>query len=189
MPFKTLNLSPLSASASDVLRAWRRLALKHHTDKTGAEDDGAMQALNEAKERCMEAVVARDYAASEQEFVRHICWVLGRKLASDDADLHSGLLEHGGNIIRPRLREFFYVRGVDAVEWVMMCAMGDPEVQFNADTDNEIPVLCRFYNDFIGQDDWTEHDHTMMTVLNKYGDIKARGHGNFARFLEQPTPS
>jgi hypothetical protein len=66
--------------------------------------------------------------------------------------------------------------------------MGD--AAFNKDIEDEIHIPCKYYNEFIGPDDWGEDDHTvtMMTVLNKYDMIKAGGHGNFARFITSPTP-
>ncbi len=115
----------------------------------------------------------------EQEFVGHICRVLERKLAKD-CDLHFNFGE--GGLIRPKLREFFWTRTVDAMEWILECAAGD--AVFDQEIEDEIPILCRFYNDFIGEVRWSEHDHTMMMVLNKYNTIKTGGYGNFARFLE-----
>ena len=115
----------------------------------------------------------------EQEFVRHICRVLERKLAKN-CDLHFNLGE--GGLIRPKLREFFWTRTVDAMEWILKCAAGD--AVFDQEIEHEIPILCRFYNDFIGEVQWSEDDHTMMMVLNKYNTIKTGGYGNFARFLE-----
>ncbi len=63
----------------------------------------------------------------------------------------------------------------------LSCGMGD--MAFDQDKEDAIPILCRYYNDFIGDEDWTEQDHTMMKVLNKYDKMKAGGYGNFARFL------
>jgi hypothetical protein len=139
-----------------------------------------MQELNAAKDQCLKTVIERDYATDEQEFVLHICKVLTRKMA-DDCDVHIDLCTHGGDIIRPTLRKFLWIRTVDAMEWILRCGMGD--MAFDQDKEDEIPILCRYYNDFIGDEDWTEQDHTMMKVLNKYDKMKAGGYGNFARFL------
>ena len=69
------------------------------------------------------------------------------------------------------LRERFRVHAMEAMRWVLMCAMeGAP---FNQEMDTEIPMLCTFYNDYIGEDSWSEQDHTMMAVLNRYRHIKA----------------
>jgi hypothetical protein len=88
-------------------------------------------------------------------------------------------LEHGGQrIVGVSLREFYEFRGVDAMAWILVCAMGDSD--FDEEIDEEIPILRKFYNEFIGEDRWAEDDHTMMTVLNRYDFIKSRGYGNFA---------
>ena len=100
--------------------------------------------------------------------------------SSASYNLHIDLGE--GGLIRPMLREFFCIRTVDAMEWILMCAVGD--AAFDHEKEDEIPILCRFYNDFIGEVGWSDDDHTMMKVLNKYIVIKAGGYGNFARFLE-----
>jgi hypothetical protein len=83
------------------------------------------------------------------------------------------------------LREFYWQRAVDAIEWVIQCVVGDRD--FKQEIEDEIPILCKFYNEFIGQTLWTEDDHTMMTVLNRYDQIKAGGYGNFARFVTLPN--
>ena len=56
------------------------------------------------------------------------------------------------------------------------------DAAFNKDMEDEIPILCKYYNKFIGPDNWND-DHTMMTVLNKYDRIKAGGYGSFARLI------
>lgn len=117
----------------------------------------------------------------EQEFVRHICDVLASKMARDGLDLDGHEL---GCIVRPKLREFFWVRSVDAMEWVIRCGVGDRE--FEQDKEDEIPVLCRYYNDYITQGEWSEQDHTMMMVLNRYDKIKAGKYGNFAGVPARP---
>jgi hypothetical protein len=168
----------------DILRAWRRLARKHHSDKTGVcGDDKHMQALNEAKDLCLKTVIKQSYTADEQEFAMHICKVLTQKMERE-CDVHIDLCTEGGiDIIQSTLREFYWIRTVDAMEWILHCAMGD--MPFDQDKEDEIPILCRYYNDFIGLDRWSEKDHTMMKVLNKYDNLKAGRYGNFARFIEK----
>jgi hypothetical protein len=177
-PFRVLGLAA-DCSQDHVLKAWRRLAREHHSDKTGAGDDSVMKTLNAAKEQCLKSIIERDYNVSEQEFVWHICRVLERKLA-EDLDLHIDLGQ--GRLIEPKLRQFFFIRAADAMQWILVCVVGD--IEFNQDIEDEIPILCRFYNDYIREDEWSDNDHTMMMVLNKYDKIKAGGYGNFARFLE-----
>lgn len=180
-PFHTLGFSSGDVpSASDVLRAWRRLARENHPDKTGDEDDANMQALNEAKAECLKQIVFRDYTVSEHEYATHICRVLDRKMAREGGPALD--LEHGGQrIVGVSLRKFYEFRAADAMAWVLHCVMGDSD--FDREIDEEIPILCKFYNEFIGEDQWTEEDHTMMTVLNRYDFIKDKGYGNFARHL------
>ena len=81
------------------------------------------------------------------------------------------------------MRKFFWLRTVDAMEWVLRCVTKDRE--FQQEVEDEIPVLCKFYNEYIGEDAWSEEDHTMMTVLNRYDRIKAGGYGNFARYVRE----
>lgn len=178
--FTTLGLvESRRVTARDVLRAWRSLALENHPDKGG--DDAKMHALNAAKDECLKEVVMRDYHVSEHEYATHICRVLDRKLAREGGPELD--LEHRGQrIVGVSLREFYWQRGVDAMEWVLVCAMGD--TAFDHEIDEEIPILRKFYNEFIGEDQWAEDDHTMMTVLNRYDFIKAKGYGNFARCVE-----
>ncbi len=57
------------------------------------------------------------------------------------------------------------------------------DTSYDQEIDEEIPISCKFYNEFIGQDQWAEEDHTMMTILNRHDFIKPRGYGNFARFV------
>jgi hypothetical protein len=182
MPFKLLGLEE-NCSEHDVLRAWRRLAREHHPDRTDSRDDTCIKALNEAKEQCLKVIICRNYTVSEQEYVSHICRVLEQRMANE-LDLHIDLGE--GCIIRPRLRDFIRFRAVQAAEWILRCGTGD--MAFEQSKDNELPILCKYYNDFIGEDNWSENDHTMMTVLNKYDKIKTGGYGNFARFLTAPQP-
>jgi hypothetical protein len=178
--FTTLGLvESHRVTARDVLQAWRGLALANHPDNGG--DDAKMRALNEAKDQCLKQIIERDYHVSEHEYATHICRVLDRKLAREGGPELD--LEHGGQrIVRVSLREFYWQRGVDAMEWVLVCAMGD--TAFDHEIDEEIPILRKFYNEFIGEDQWAEDDHTMMTVLNRYDFIKDKGYGNFARCVE-----
>ena len=83
-----------------------------------------------------------------------------------------------GSLIRPNLREMMWIRTVDAMEWILKCGIGDME--FNQEKEDEIPILCRFCNDFIGEDAQTEDDRTVMIVLNKYDSFKTGRFGNFA---------
>jgi hypothetical protein len=185
MPFQTFGLDK-NCRKTDVLRAWRRLTTQYHSDKTGASDATVMQDLNTAQEQCSEQITSRD-PASELEFAQHICRVLDRKLERDGI---TGInLEQGGGarIVGCKLREFYWVRTVDAMEWILRCGAGD--TAFEQEIEDEIPILCKYYNNFIGPDNWSKQDHTMMTVLNKYDTIKAHGYGNFARFLEPQAKS
>jgi hypothetical protein len=173
----------------EVLKAWRVLSKLHHPDKQDGDpvDDSMMKELNQAKDECLaglERGVGGPATAHEddEEFVEHICKVLNTKLQGIGLDAGADGV-HFGNIIRPRLREFFRARTVDAMEWVLMCAALDRE--FEQAIDDEIPILCKFYNEYIGEGAWSNGDHTMMTVLNRYDRIKAGGYGNFARHLVQ----
>lgn len=90
------------------------------------------------------------------------------------------------SIIRRDLRNFMWVRSVDAMEWVLKCAIGD--MDFDQTVENEIPILRRYYNEFLSPSEWSDQDHTMMTVLNKYDEIKAKGYGNFTPDAPAQTP-
>jgi hypothetical protein len=187
MSFNMLGLDKNCREARDVLRAWRRLARQHHSDKTGAtNDDTVMQELNTAKEQCLGQIERQGRALSEREFAQHICRVLDRSLESNGI---TGInMEQGGGagIVACKLREFYWLRTVDAMDWILRCGMGD--AAFSKDIEDEIPILCKYYNEFIGADEWGEDDHTMMKVLNKYDRIKAGGYGNFARFITSAAP-
>jgi len=111
--------------------------------------------------------------SSDEEFVRHINIVVLR---------NSGMEHDLSSIIRPQLHKFMHVRAVDAMEWVLLCGMG--ESPFQQSRHDEMPILCKYYNEFVGQDDWDEDTCTIMAVLNKYDDIRAKGFGNFAMGLE-----
>jgi hypothetical protein len=166
--FSVLGIPPTSTS-QQVLHAWRRLARDHHPDKTGAGPD-TFVALNEAKTQCLEAISKRNYPADEQEFVLFICRKLEKKILQE-CDLHIDLGE--GRLIRPTLQKFMWFHAVDAMRWVLGVFLMD-DMEFDQDIEDEIPVICKFYNDFIGSDQWTEDDYTFMMVLNKYDEIKAR---------------
>jgi hypothetical protein len=178
--FKALGLEEKDLPThTHILKAWRRLALSRHSDKTGVADDCLMQELNAAKEACLSAVVERDHEVSEHKYVMHICRILEKSIA-ECCDLQLDLGD--GGLVQPTLRKFFWIRTADAMEWVMRCGVGD--AAFDQEKEDEIPILCSYYNDFIGESHWGEHDHTMMKVLNRYDKFKAGGYGNFARFIE-----
>jgi hypothetical protein len=124
-PFEFFGLDKNCCEA-DVLRAWRRLARQYHSDKTGASDATVMHEINSAKEQCLELIEHREHALSEREFAQHICRVLDRKLKRDG--ITSINLEHGGGarIVGCKLREFYWLHTVDAMEWILRCSMGDP---------------------------------------------------------------
>lgn len=190
-PFRVLGLqSPRAAttiiSAQDVLRAWRKLALENHPDKTGSTGE-KMQALNEAKDQCLEQIVMRDFTLSERDYALHICRILDRQMARDGITGIHMENNSGASIVRIKLREFYWKRGVDAMEWILMCGMG--QAAFNQEVEDEIPILCRYYHEFIGKDSWTKEEHTIMTVLDKYDQLKAKGYGNFAHRLKRREPS
>ena len=140
-----------------------------------------MQDSNTAKEQCLEQITSRDAASDELEFAQHICRVLDRSLERDGItgiNLEQGV---GACIVGCKLREFYWLRTVDAMEWILRCGAGD--AAFEQEIEDEIPILCKYYNEFIGVGGWEGDDHTMMKVLNKYDAIKAGGYGNFARFI------
>lgn len=152
--------------------------LRHHPDKADPADEARIHELNEAKDACLERIVSTRYVRDEQEFIRHICQVLQDKIGTDletEAPDFSFL-------IGPRLHDFMHIRAVDAMGWVIWCAMGDME--FDQKKEDEIPILCKYYDSFIGKDNWTDQHNTIMTVLSKYDAIKAKGYGNFARRLD-----
>lgn len=176
-PFQTLHIKEDSTEQT-ILKAWRALSLEHHPDKTGVVDDTYMKILNEAKERCLDTVIRNKYTISEREFVLHICAIAEKKL-TENSDMHFDLSD--GFFILPFLRQHMWFRAVDAMEWVLHCAAGD--AVFDQDVEDEIPILRKYYNSFIGEDAWTDNDQTMMKVLNRYDQIKAGGYGNFTIML------
>lgn len=123
------------------------------------------------------AVPARTSRPDENEFLTHINTAINQKMWDEgireleDRDFRS--------IIQPELRKFMWTRAVDAMEWALMCGMG--EVPLDEAKEEEIPLLCRYYNDYLTPSTWTEQEHTFMTVLNKFCEIKAGGYGNFAQ--------
>ena len=110
----------------------------------------------------------------ELEFLEHINCVLKHKMW--DEGLSNLDSRDFCSIIRPRLREFMCIRAVDAMEWVLLCGMGG--MGFEQAKEDEIQVLCRYYNDFITPVGWGERDHVFMTVLNKYPELKGGCRGN-----------
>jgi hypothetical protein len=171
-PFETLGLERAGCTKKQVLHAWRRAMLVHHPDKTGMPCDARVYELSFAKDRCMCLILGEEYRVEEREFVQHINRILQTK---------TGWELDMSRLIQSRLDEFMYVRAVDAMEWVIMCAISERE--FEQCKDDEIPVLCKYYESFIGRENWTEEDNTLMTVLGKYDEIKAKGLGNFARLV------
>ncbi len=71
--------------------------------------------------------------------------MLERKLVKD-LDLQIDLGDW--DLIKPTLCHFFFRQAADAMEWILMCVVGDME--FNQDIEDKIPNLCRFYNNLIG---------------------------------------
>ena len=180
-PFETLGI-PDTSTENQVLTAWRAMARQYHPDKQyGAEQtDAKMKELNEAKDACLAAILEREYTVDEREFARFVARKIEKSIARNrglQIDLHDG------DLMRRHLREFMWYHAVDAMDWVIRTAIG--EYEFDQETEDEIPVICKFYNDFIGQDCWEDDDHTFMMVLNKYDEIKAGGLGNFGRLIEQ----
>lgn len=115
---------------------------------------------------------------TEHDYATHLCTVLDRKMQRE-LNLNLNLAAGGGQrIVSLKLREMFHVRAVDAMDWVIRCGIG--EDPFDQEKEDEIPILCSFYNEFIGDRNWSENDHTMMTVLNKYDELKGKGLGNFS---------
>lgn len=112
----------------------------------------------------------------ESEFLSHINTVIQQKMWDEGIrDLEDRDFRF---IIQPTLRKFMWVRAVDAMEWALMCGMG--EMPFEQAKEDEIPLLCRYYNDYLTPSTWTEQEHTFMKVLNIFCEIKAGGYGNFA---------
>ena len=180
--FQLLGI-PDTSTEKQVLKAWRAMAMQYHPDKQyidGEEsNDAKMKELNEAKEACLTAILSREYKVDEQEFARFVARKLEKSLARN-CDLQIDL--HDGDLIKGYLRKFMWYHAVDAMEWVLR--MVTREFEFDQDIEDEIPVICKFYNDFVSRDNWDEDDHTFMMVLNKYGEIKAKGYGNFGRLIE-----
>jgi hypothetical protein len=113
---------------------------------------------------------------NDDEFVMHICRVLDKGV-SEGCGVQMNLSANGHDRIRLELREVFWIRAEDAMNWILACVVGDME--FDQERDDEIPLLCRYYNDFIGEGGWREHERACMLVLNRYGKMKASGYGNF----------
>lgn len=113
--------------------------------------------------------------SDDQEFVEHISKILEKSL-SENCALSLDL--NNGTFIRPMLRKHFETRSKCAMEWILKCVLQD--VPFDQALEDEIPILRRFYNEYIGREAWNQEDHTWMMVLNKYDEIKRGGYGNFA---------
>jgi hypothetical protein len=183
-PFQLLDL-PDTSTEQQVLRAWRAKARGYHPDKQMSlgesnPSDEKMKELNATKDACLAAILEREYTVDEREFARFVARKLEKSIARNrglQIDLHDG------DLMKRHLREFMWYHAVDAMDWVLRTAIG--EYEFDQETEDEIPVICKFYNDFIGQDYWEDDDHTFMMVLNKYDEIKTGGYGNFGRLIEQ----
>lgn len=185
-PFETLGI-PENSTEKQILKAWRELALKHHPDKQSCteknestEDHAAkMKELNAAKDACIETIFAREYTVDELEFARFVARKVEKSIERGTGlklDLHDG------ELIKGYLHSFMRLHAIDAMEWVLRVVT--QEWEFEQEMEDEIPVLCKFYNDFVGRDNWEEDDHTMMMVLNKYDQIKTGGYGGFGRRIE-----
>ena len=120
----------------------------------------------------------------DQEFVDHIAKILEQSLSEKcDLDLDLG----SGSLIRPVLREHFHQRSVTTMKWILNCAIG--KMEFDQTKDDELHILRRFYNEYIGVDNWTQDDHNMMRILNNYDKIKEGGYGCFCVGPDQqPLP-
>ena len=179
-PFHLLDL-PDTSTEQQVLKAWRAMAMKHHPDKQMSmeESDAKIKELNAAKDACLAAILEREYTVDEREFARFVARKLEKSIAQN-CGLQIDLRD--GDLIKRYLRKFMWYHAVDAMDWVLRTAIC--EYEFDQEIEDEIPVICKFYNHFIGQDHWEDDDHTFMMVLNKYGEIKAGGYGNFGRLIE-----
>ena len=179
-PFHLLDL-PDTSTEQQVLKAWRAMAVKHHPDKhmSMEESDAKIKELNAAKDACLAAILEREYTVDEREFARFVARKLEKSIAQN-CGLQIDLRD--GDLIKRYLRKFMWYHAVDAMDWVLRTAIC--EYEFDQEIEDEIPVICKFYNHFIGQDHWEDDDHTFMMVLNKYGEIKAGGYGTFGRLIE-----
>jgi hypothetical protein len=182
-PFQLLGL-PDTSTEQQVLRAWRAMARQYHPDKQssveGAEqNDAKMKELNEVKDACLAAILQREYTVDEREFACFVARKLEKSIARN-CGFHIDL--HDGDLIKRYLRKFMWYHAIDAMDWVLRTAIC--EYEFDQETEDEIPIICKFYNTFVGRDHWEANDHTFMMVLNKYDEIKAGGYGNFGRLIE-----
>jgi hypothetical protein len=73
------------------------------------------------------------------------------------------------------------VHAINAMEWVLLVVTGDANM--NQEMEDEIPIICKYYNEFIGEEKWNEEENTFIMVLNKYDEIKSGGYGNFKKTL------
>jgi len=179
-PFETLGLTP-DSTESQVLRTWRLLMREHHPDKTDPANEELVLKLMQAKDECLDKINAVNHKADEQEFALFIDKILRDKMNSQ---MGPEFLEgHDLTcIIKPSLGQFMWMRAVDTMEWIILCVMG--KTDFDRTLDSHVPTLCKYYNTFIGEDNWGEQENTFMSILNKYDEIKSQGYGNFARLLE-----
>ncbi len=107
--------------------------------------------MNELFLQMIETVLTRQSQPDEQEFLSHINTVVKQKMVSDGSTDLEG--RDCCFIIRPKLRDFMWVHAVDAIEWALMYAVG--EMEFDQAKEIEIPLLCRYYNDYLKPAVWT----------------------------------
>jgi hypothetical protein len=150
-------------------------------DKVDPDDFELVHKLMQAKDECLDKIITVNYKADEQEYARFIS-----KILEDNMNARVGPEFLDGHdltpIIKHKLGEFMWLRAIDTMEWILLCVMG--KTDFDRTLDSHVPTLCKYYNSFIGEDNWGDNEHTFMTVLNKYDEIKSQGYGNFARLLE-----
>lgn len=120
------------------------------------------------------------YSTDEQEYVQFICKIIDEHLVSIDMKFDVEYL------IQPQLRKYMWCQAVEAMDWTLRCAVEDME--FDSKIDAEIPILCRYYNNYIQKPNWTVEEDTIMQILSKYDQIKAEGHGNFGDRREHQGP-
>lgn len=155
----SLFMCVVIATVSYALKVWRELGI---VKKVSCLDKGASKPL---------------LATLDNEFVRYMI-----KTFEDESthDLVRDAIRTSDIITQPLLHDFFRIRGTDAMEWMLRCGIGD--MDFEQSKEDEIPILCKYYNEFIGEEAWTKNEHTMMEVLKKYEAFKSGGYGNFLKF-------
>ena len=107
---------------------------------------------------------------ADVEFVDHVSRILG--LSCDISAT-----------VRPHLSRFMRVRAVDAMDWVLRCCIG--EMAFSQEREDEIPILTKYFLEYVGESNWTHDDYTAMLVLARYGEIKAKRVGGFASVVSE----